>query len=142
MTPGISNMFFVISSVLFLNHLVGCFWFLMAKLMDFPETCWVSRQLKGWHTNFDNNPDFDITPYLPENNYVLWYTMSFYWALQTLLTVGFGDINGKNMPERIFCIIWIICAVSFYSYSIGNVANVISSMDMKDENLEAQLQTL
>jgi hypothetical protein len=63
--------------------------------------------------------------------------MAFYWAMQTLLTVGFGDINGKTMPERIFCIIWIITAVAFYSYSIGNVANVISSLDMKDEHLES-----
>jgi hypothetical protein len=61
--------------------------------------------------------------------------MSFYWAVQTLLTVGFGDINGKNVQERVFCICWIVFAVSFYSYSVGNVTNVISSMDVATEQL-------
>jgi homoserine trans-succinylase len=68
--------------------------------------------------------------------------MSLYWASQTLLTVGFGDINGKSLAERIFCICWIVSAVIFYSYSIGNITSVVSSMDVTTEKLNEQLQTL
>jgi len=31
------NIFFI----LFLTHLMGCFWFLQAKMTDFPDDCWV-----------------------------------------------------------------------------------------------------
>jgi len=59
-----------------------------------------------------------------------------------LLTVGFGDINGKNIQERIFCICWIVFAVSFYSYSVGNVTGIIASMDDTAQSLQDSLSTL
>ena len=81
LTNGISSMIGVVFAVIFITHLVSCFWFLMAKLYDFPPECWVTRQQDGWQDSFGSNPDFNAADYEPGNNVTLWYTMSFYWAL-------------------------------------------------------------
>jgi len=43
LAPGITTIMTVFASVFFLTHLVACFWFLLAKLFDFPDDCWVRR---------------------------------------------------------------------------------------------------
>ena len=153
LTPGITSMIGVIAAVVYMNHLIACFWFFLPKISGYPANNWIFNLWVKWTTNFSNvtpPSDFDWKKAYcydnslcgGKNNIFLWYTVSFYWGMQTLLTVGFGDINGKTFEERFFCIFWIVFGVSFYSYTIGNVTNVISSMDIKSEILNEQLQTL
>jgi len=51
-----------------------------------------------------------------------------------LTTVGFGDINGKTVPERIFAIFWMIIGVGFYSIMFGNMNNLLESMDAANKS--------
>jgi hypothetical protein len=44
LTPGITTIFTVLATVLFVTHLVACFWFLLAKITNFPDNCWVVIQ--------------------------------------------------------------------------------------------------
>lgn len=141
LSPGITTIFTVIAGVFYLSHLVACFWFLVAKITDFPDDCWVRRQQLDWEANFGSDPNYISEDYSTDQ-VGLWYSMSVYWTVQTLLTVGFGDINGKNVQERVFVICWIVFAVSFYSYSVGNVTSVISSMDDQTQALNEQIATL
>ena len=57
--------------------------------------------------------------------------MSLYWALQTLTTVGYGDISPKSVYEKIAGLIWMIIGVGFYSFTIGNLASIFNSIDIK-----------
>jgi len=70
------------------------------------------------------------------------YTVAFYWALQTVTTVGYGDITIKTRNERLFAIGWIIFGVAFYSYAIGNLTNMIAAMDASREQLNQKLDVL
>ena len=70
------------------------------------------------------------------------YTMAIYWSLYTLTTVGFGDIQFSTMTERIFAILWMIVGVAFYSYAIGNMTSMITSIDSKNEVLSAKMSVL
>jgi hypothetical protein len=108
---------------LFVNHLVCCFWFFQAKWNDF-ESSWVLA------TGNENES--------PEKQYVV----SFYWAFQTLTTVGFGDIAGHNNVEYVFACLWMIFGVGFYSYMIGNMTSMITSFDTDNEELQNKLETL
>ena len=92
----------IIGTILFVNHLVCCFWFFQAKWNDF-QSSWVLAR------GIENDT--------PEKQYVV----SFYWAFQTLTTVGFGDIAGHNNVEYVFACLWMIFGVGFYSYTIGNM---------------------
>ena len=65
-------------AIFFLTHLLACFWFSTSKLRDFPENSWVVEM-----GNEDSSKIFN-------------YLVSFYWAFQTISTVGYGDINAAG----------------------------------------------
>lgn len=63
MNAGVMRMISVTISVFFLVHLVGCLWFLSAKLDDFNPDTWVVRL-----NYLDQSPETQ-------------YLASLYWAL-------------------------------------------------------------
>ena len=93
----------IMGVVFFINHLIACLWYGVARVTYFPEDCWV------------------ILGGVEENSVRLNYLISFYWSFQTLTTVGFGDISAHNSIERVVAICCIIIGVGFYSYTIGNM---------------------
>jgi voltage-gated potassium channel Kch len=50
-----------------------------------------------------------------------------YWAIQTLLTVGYGDIPAVTTEEMIIAVIWMILGGMFYTFTIGNLTSVLSN---------------
>lgn len=79
MNQGVKRMISVAITMFFLVHLMGCLFFLIARLDDFSPQSWVVR--------FDKLEESAGTQYL----------FSVGWALQTLTTVGYGDINAYLM---------------------------------------------
>lgn len=65
-----------------------------------------------------------------------------YWAFQTLTTVGYGDVVGATSEERMFSFAWMVFGVAFYSFTIGNLQAIISTIDVKAANLSTKLQVL
>ena len=74
------NYFIIISVAI---NFIGCIWFFQAKIRGFEPETWVFElQLQD------------------EDSYIL-YTYSIYWAIQTLCTVGYGDVHAFNMSKFI-----------------------------------------
>ena len=62
-------------------NFMGCVWFFEAKIRGFEPGTWVFElQLQD------------------QDDYIL-YTYSVYWAIQTLCTVGYGDVHAYNMSK-------------------------------------------
>jgi voltage-gated potassium channel len=57
------------------------------------------------------------------------YVQSLYWCVQTLATVGYGDIPARTDTERLFAIVVMIFGVGTYGYIIGNVTGILSNID-------------
>jgi voltage-gated potassium channel len=56
------------------------------------------------------------------------YLQAWYWCMQTLSTIGYGDITPRTAPEMIYAIAVMIVGVGMYGYVIGNVANLIANL--------------
>ena len=79
------------------------------------------------------------------SNYSI-YLFAFYWyiyiyiikfrVLQTSTTVGYGDMGANNDTERLLAIILMLFGVGFYSYTIGNLSSILSSIDSKQMKLD------
>lgn len=65
-----------------------------------------------------------------------------YWALQTLTTVGYGDIHAYSVSEKIAALAWMIIGVGFYSFTIGNLSSIINTIDVKAAHLQQKLNIL
>ena len=49
--------------------------------------------------------------------------------MQTITTVGFGDIGIGLLEEYILALGWMVFGVSIYTICIGNVSTVIAAID-------------
>ncbi len=108
---GLKRLLIVAALVLFFSHLITCLWYLVAKIDDYSPETWVVR--KG----------------VEDETIAFKYLMGFYWTIQTITTVGFGDIGSRTALEMILSLIWMIFGVGFYSYVIGNFSSIIASYD-------------
>lgn len=103
----ISGLFFV----LILAHFTACMWYFTAKMDDFNPDTWVVRY------NMIDKAD----SYL--------YLIGLYWAITVLTTVGFGDISAFTPAEIFLSILWMLFGIGFYSFVVGSLTSVISSID-------------
>lgn len=115
---GMIRMAKIAAGVVFMVHLMSCFWFLSAKFDDFDDQCWVVQ--RGIQDQED--------AYL--------YLTSAYWALQTITTVGYGDISARTQSELVLSVLWMVFGVGFFSFTIGNLSSVLASMDTKSAILK------
>ena len=121
---NIERLFFFILTFLLLNHLCACFWYFMAKLEDFSPDSWVVR-----------------LGYIDSSNIEL-YIISFYWTLTTVTTVGYGDITAGTTIERVYNLFIMSFGVLLYSFAIGSLSSIVSTLDQKSEEMNQKLQIL
>jgi hypothetical protein len=96
---------------LLLVHWIACAWFLVPYLEGFPENCWVVQQGIE-HAN-------------PGTQYI----RALYWVIQTMATVGYGDITPHRDFEYVFSILIMLMGASTYAFIIGNIASLASNLD-------------
>ena len=94
-------------------HLMACIFFLVSKFED--------EDTDNWAIFAGINDEIDSYQYL----------VCLYWALQTLTTVGYGDVTPRSAAEKVTGLIWMIIGVGFYSFTIGNLASIFNSIDIK-----------
>lgn len=82
----------------------------------------------GWIMIYPMPADTDTTSY---------YVQSFYWALSTLTTVGYGDITPPDNYGRIYTCFIMIIGVGMYGVIIGSITRMIANLDKhKDQSRE------
>ena len=121
---NVERLFFFVLTFLLMNHLCACFWYFMAKIEDFSPDSWVVR-----------------LGYIDSSNVEL-YIISFYWTLTTVTTVGYGDITAGTTIERIYNLFIMSFGVLLYSFAIGSLSSIVSTLDQKSEEMNQKLQIL
>jgi hypothetical protein len=99
------------TAFLLLIHWIACAWFLVPYLEGFPENCWVVQQ--------------GIEHARPATQYI----RALYWVIQTMATVGYGDITPHRDFEYGFSILTMLMGASTYAFIIGNIASLASNLD-------------
>lgn len=60
------------------------------------------------------------------------YTVSLYWVVQTIATVGYGDVALVNTNERCFAFIIMIIGVLAFSFASGALTSILMDNDFKN----------
>jgi voltage-gated potassium channel len=57
------------------------------------------------------------------------YLEAVYWALTTVATIGYGDITPTSAPQMLYAMFVMLIGVGVFSYAIGAVAGLLTSLD-------------
>ena len=74
--------------------------------------------------------------------YVLYIYIYIYRVLQTLTSVGYGDMKVTGTTERLFTVLLMIIGVGFYSYTIGNLSSIFAIIDSRRGKLNVHYTLL
>jgi len=66
---------------------------------------------------------------LADNSILSLYIDSYYWGIQTMVTVGYGDIVPISNSERIFASTYMVIGVILYSFVIDNINQILINID-------------
>ena len=105
-------------------HMMACVWFFAARFEDFSPDTWVVRY------GIENNDKSSQ------------YGVSVYWAVTTLTTIGYGDITPGTDLERFICCVWMLVGVGFYSFTIGSMTTMMSSIETRNGILNNKLAAI
>jgi Ion channel len=70
------------------------------------------------------------------------YTVSLYWVVQTIATVGYGDVSLINTNERCFALTIMIIGVLSFSYASGTLTSILMDLDFKNMIFNKRIKTL
>jgi len=109
---GIISLVNLFVNVIFLAHIVACTWHFVGMEVE--------REIaRSWISTFG---------FLDES-IAERYIASLYWAILTMITVGYGDITAVTMPERIvnICVMLLGCGV--FGYSMNSIGILLQNIN-------------
>ena len=109
---GIRDLIYLFFVIILITHLVACAWHYVGivKNTEISLNTWII------HNNLENE------------DWYIQYMNSFYWAIVTVMTVGYGDITPQNNLEKFFCIFVILTGCMIFPYSINSIGIIIQDI--------------
>lgn len=107
---GFISFFKLAFNILFLAHFIACFWHLIGFINRGP-TNWLI-QAGVYDTSADER-----------------YVISLYWAIATMITVGYGDVTAATRNERIYCIVVMIIGCGVFAYTMNQFGRIVAEID-------------
>ncbi|OMJ94174.1 hypothetical protein SteCoe_2655 [Stentor coeruleus] len=108
--------------ILMLIHFTSCIWNFIPRLENNGPTTWLFRYNYLEKTSSEK------------------YLTGVYFAVTTIMTVGFGDISAHSKIEMIVCIILELVGIGFYSFILGVMTTLLTSIDHKEVLLKSRMQ--
>lgn len=111
---GVLGLVSLLFYVIFLAHWLACLWHLtgLKSLNSEPES-WLS--VHGYQGE-------SVTQR---------YVISLYWAITTMLTVGYGDITPVNIIERVVNILGMLLGCAVFAYSMNSIGVMFRAINLE-----------
>jgi len=131
---GLVSILAMLLQISFIAHLMGCVWYNAAvqetePVLVYKEPSWITAR-------YPCPPDPPKGACIADGSALalpVWtkYTASIYWAVTTMATVGYGDINTSNDIERGFAVFAMIIGASAFGYTIGIISDLIQNSNVE-----------
>ncbi|CAD8122803.1 unnamed protein product [Paramecium sonneborni] len=98
--------------VLYVGHLFACLWHGVAFYQQGYRLTWIDE-------------------YVNEADMFSKYNYAFYWAVQTMITVGYGDLTPQNNAERICANLSMFLACGVFAFSFNSIGLMLSNLNSR-----------
>ena len=68
------------------------------------------------------------------------YITSLYWAVTTMITVGYGDITPTTSYERVLAIVTMLIASVVFAYTMNRINHILTGLDNTSETYKYFIQ--
>lgn len=116
------------SRVLIIAHWAACLFYYVAYTN-------LDRNQVNWLIDFEANEENNISK-------SEFYVTSMYWAITTMVSVGYGDFHPLSTTERFFGIFSMACLSSMFAFIIGNLSSLISAANSKENNYRDMISSV
>ncbi|EGR27853.1 hypothetical protein IMG5_187580 [Ichthyophthirius multifiliis] len=79
---------------------------------------------------------------LDQENFLTKYINSLYWAIITMLTVGYGEIHPNNELEKLTCIFITVFSCGIYAYTLNRIGVLIQEITEQDTEFKQNFSLL
>ena len=101
-------------------HWQACVWGLISSYMhDDGHPTWIGAFNETFVDQYGPEPPggFDV------------YIAALYWSVMTLTSIGYGEMTPVNSAERLLCSIYMMLSGVMWTWAIGSVAAIASTLD-------------
>lgn len=117
---GVYDLIKLMVLIIYVSHFFACAWVYIA-LSQIKHGAY-----NTWIQNFN----------LIDSNWQEQYISSLYFAVYTMVTVGYGDIYAVNIVERALCIIFMIIACGVFAYSLNRFGTILQEMYQQETDFK------
>ena len=113
-TKGIKDLIMLFFLILLITHLIACAWsFISGPTFEFNK----------------NNLTWIKENQIETREWYITYLYAYYWAIITVMTVGYGDVIPKNDIERLFVLVTTLFACMLFAYSINTIGVIVQDIN-------------
>ena len=70
------------------------------------------------------------------------YVAALYWSVMTLTSIGYGEMTPVNTAERVLCSIYMMASGIMWTWAIGSVAAIATTLDPNSVNYQNTMDSL
>ena len=123
-SPAIVSIISLVIQIVFLAHLICCFWYYLAIIEP------------------DNGNNWLVKTHLDEAAKGEAYVASIYFVITTMVSVGYGDFRAYNTSERFYGCFVILFGAIMFGAIITKVTKLILNRNPQATKLKAKLDDL
>ena len=70
------------------------------------------------------------------------WVSSFYWAITTMSTIGYGDISASTSQERMVAVVVMCIGCAFFAWITGRITHILTKESICTSNFEHKMEEL